>query len=297
MPHALLRYAVILVAGLGPGAGAVAGEAAWPAACRGAPLTEHSVVQAPALRVGTEWAYSVGGERPASRMRLARVEDGVGFYRIDGAERAEYSERLDRYAQPNALRQGEKVLLRFPLRVGASWQDQFSEPGEVARPIGTYRYRYSERALNRVVAVEEVSIGLGTMPALRIERDAFWTKSDGESEDMDQRNEGSGEVEGLDRSVSWYVPALGRVVLRKQVRMHPSYQAFKDADDDTRDVRITELVAYQDPAGCRLEAAPTQARMNDADQHPLGFPIRFNDTWEFLFQRHEHRPREDKADQ
>lgn len=148
--------------------------------CRFMPLGEDAVVDAPQLEPGSSWTYSVGtGE---SSIELQAIENGVARYRVGDGE--VLHERIDAYATPNRLRKGEKRLLEFPLKVGAEWEDHFSEPGAIEGAFGRYRYDYEEIAYNVVTGIGNVDIGLGRVPAFRVERVASWRKSAPSSENM-----------------------------------------------------------------------------------------------------------------
>ncbi len=212
---------------------------------------------------------------------LTRLTVGHGVQRV---------EHTDTYADVNPLRRGRKELLRFPLAVGATWTDEFAEPGAVGRAIGVYHYDYEEKGSSHVVGIETVKLGVGNVHAYRIERSARWRKSNPTSTDMtDMRWQGQEAVEGLERSISWYVPALGRVVLKRSITAHPSYGPYLSAEDNSRDVIVTELVAFESPGGCRMEGEPIHAQ-RFADRQPLHYPLVFNNTWEFLLQRDPHIP-------
>ncbi len=103
------------------------------------------------------------------------------------------------------------------------------------------------------------------------------------------RLDGSGAVNGMERSISWYAPSVGRVVLRRSIKANPNYPRYPTAENDSPHLMVTELVGFQRPDGCRVEAAPTQARVPD-DLPPLNYPLMLNNRWEFLLIRHQHVP-------
>lgn len=246
------------------------------------------------LPLGTRWTYSVGADHPVSSLRLEGMAERLTRLTVGhGVQRVEHT---DTYADVNPLRRGRKEILRFPLAVGAAWDDAFAEPGAVARDSGTYRYDYEEKGSSRVVALETIKLGIGRVRAYRIERSALWRKSNPRSTDMTGlRWQGPAAVEGLERSIRWYVPAMGRVVLKRSITAHPSYALHLSAESTSRDVIVTELVAFASPGGCRVEGQPIHAQ-RIADRPPLHYPWVFNDTWEFLLQRDPHVPyREDPA--
>lgn len=130
---------------------------------------------APSSSPGTQWTYSGGAGFPATSMQLKTVQNGQRELEI--AEVVLRRERIATYADVNPLRKGEKVLLRFPLKVGDQWQDRFEEPGEFNARSGRYRYDYEEQGQSRVTAIETVRTALGEVSAYRIEREARWRKS------------------------------------------------------------------------------------------------------------------------
>lgn len=240
------------------------------------------------LAPGTRWTYSVGADHHVSSLRLDGMAESLTRLTVGhGLQRVEHT---DTYADVNPLRQGRKEILRFPLAVGTAWNDEFAEPGAVVGPNGVYRYDYEETASSRVVAMETIKLGLGDVPAYRIERSARWRKSNPRSNDMPgMRWQGQAAVEGLERSISWYVPAMGRVVLKRSITAHPSYALYLSAERNSRDVIVTELVAFESPGGCRVEGEPIHAQ-RFAGRQPLHYPWVFNDTWEFRLQRDAHIP-------
>lgn len=253
--------------------------------CRFVPLGEDAVVDAPQLEPGSSWTYSAG--TGASRIELQAIENGVARYRVGDGE--VLHERIDAYATPNRLRKGEKRVLTFPLKVGAQWEDHFSEPGAIVGAFGHYRYDYEEIAHNVVTGIEDVDIGIGRVPAFRVERVASWRKSAPSSETMaGQVQAGDGSVAGTDRIVSWYAPAVGRVVLRTQMTYGLGYPLPSQGEGDEGPlVRVTEMVAYRQPDGCEAAGSPKRARREAEGLFP-GFALRANDSWEYRFQRDVH---------
>lgn len=248
-----------------------------------------SGVQAsPSSSPGTQWTYTGGAGFPATPMLLKAVQNGQRELEIAGGLlRREWTAT---YADVNPLRKGEKVLLRFPLKVGDQWQDRFEEPGEFNARSGRYRYDYEEQGQSRVTAIETVRTALGDISAYRIEREARWRKSNARAVDgVDRRNAGDGQVEGLERSISWYSPGVGRVVLRRHVSGNPQFAAYFSAEDDTDHLSVTELIGFQQPEGCRVEGAPTQARVAGR-VFPLHYSLVDSDTWEFRLMRDPHVP-------
>ena len=260
--------------------------------CVFAPLTEGAVVDAPHPALGTSWAYSVG--IGASSIELEAIEGGVARYRVGNGD--VLHERIDAYATPNRLREGEKRLLSFPLKVGTQWEDHYSEPGAIEGAFGRYRYDYEEIAYNVVTGIENVDIGLGRVPAFRVERVASWRKSSPSSEDMvGQVREGDGSVAGTDRIVSWYAPSVGRVVLRTQMTYGLGYPLPSQGEGDEGSlVRITEMVAFRQPEGCEVTGEPKRAQREEDGLFP-GFALRANDSWEYRFQRDVHCPAGDMS--
>ncbi|HFJ9664696.1 TPA: hypothetical protein ACG5JQ_000295 [Stenotrophomonas maltophilia] len=243
---------------------------------------------APTSAPGTQWTYSGGAGLPATPMLLKAVQNGQRELEIaEGTLRREW---IDTYADVNPLRKGDKVLLRFPLKVGDQWQDRFEEPGEFNARSGRYRYDYEEQGQSRVTAIETVRTAVGEVSAYRIEREARWRKSNARAvAGADRPNAGDGVVEGLERSISWYAPDVGRVVLRRRVSGNPAFAAYFSAEDDTDNLSITELVGFQQPGGCRIEGVPVQARVA-GQVFPLHYPLVDSDTWEFRLMRDPHVP-------
>lgn len=255
------------------------------AAC-GLEMTDGTIERPSQLEPGTRWTYSVGADHPQSSLRLDGVAGGLTRLTVGrGLQRVEHA---DTHTEVNPLRRGRKQLLRFPLAVGATWSDTFAEPGAVVRADGSYRYDYEEQATSRVVAVETIKLGVGTLRAHRIERKARWRKSNPQSNDMTGlRWQGQAAVEGVEHSISWYVPAMGRVVLKRSITAHPSYADSLSAEPNWPDVIVTELVGFDSPGRCSVEGPPLHAHWI-VDRLPLHYPVVFNDTWEFRLQRDPH---------
>lgn len=257
--------------------------------CELQPLDVDAVVSARVIGEGGHWGYSVGAEFATTELVLESKQDGVAHYRVN--DDGQWLEVIEDYAVPNSSRDGRQQLLAFPLSVSARWQDAYSEPGQVAGPFGTYRYQYKETATNVVVGVESIRIGVGSIPAFRIERVASWEKSSPQSADMvGYKFHKNGTVTGVDKITSWYSPQLGRVVLRSRNTMHPSLAQSVAPDTRAAHTRVTELVYYRGPDGCELRGEPTQARLENPDRPTIGYRLYFNDSWEFRMSRDWHVP-------
>jgi hypothetical protein len=206
--------------------GALAQPAEEKPACVGKPGAVKRALARSLPKPGTTWIYSAG---PATtHMLLARVDtaqDRVHYQVKPGDDAAGRSneralvEVLSTYTDPNPARQGTKRLLAFPLTPGKRWTDDFSERGIAHRGDASYRYHYEARAESHVAGVERVRVGAGEFEAVVIDRTEQWHKSapqllQGSEADHFMDEKSAKEQTGITCTQSWYVPELGRVVLR-----------------------------------------------------------------------------------
>ncbi len=284
--------------------------------CGLAAISDDSVADVPKLEPGTVWVYSVGAGQPETEMTLMTIDGARATYGMrviapktefsaeyrpaeevaslhSGPVVISHSERVETYTDINPLREGAKILLQFPFHVGSSWEDEFSEPGEQSGAFGRYQYRYEERSFSEVVAVEEIETAFGKLSAFRIERFANWVKSQPVSETMSyMRVDDDGTVTGRDASVSWYVPALGRVVMRVEAVSQSGHLPFdRNLRIGAANTRVVELISYSTPSGCAFSGQPIRARLPSAP--PSGYRFRDNNTWEYMLQTRGHRAMRD----
>jgi len=144
-------------------------------------------------------------------------------------------------------------------------------------------------------AIERITVAAGTFQAIRIDRVGFWTKSNprAAADDRDPRDAAGGktEVSGVNLTQLWYVPSLGRAVLKASVREgDPFYR--QAAEDLLRkgNTAIVELTGYESGQSRCAGQSALQARQPE-QYVPLGYPAVANDTWQWAFQMREHHPR------
>ncbi len=280
-----LRVTAMLVGGL------LAGGAA-AADCKLPDWDGTLPVAAPVLEPGTEWMYSAGADYPSTTMHLDKVSGGQALFQINGdMVRAETSAT---YSDVNANRKGVKRNLRFPLKAGDSWEDEFTEPGELEGRYEHYRYRYKEKATNTVLGVEEITVAAGTFRTLHVERMAYWVKDrpvalDGQKREAKEPGRAP-QTGGYTITQLWYSPALGRAVLKASLRIGDGYYAASGQDLlKNANTSVVELVGFHNQSVTCDAAAPLIARQPE-DYVPLGYDISFNNTWEWALRMREHVP-------
>lgn len=240
---------------------------------------------------GTTWCYSVGPGR-VSRLTLKQVQDGIANYEAGSADTPlKIEEQVDTYTTLNAGRHGQRTLLAFPLSRGKTWSDEFDEDVTTALGPGmSWQYHYKALASSEVIGTEKRKVGAGTYDTFVIVRNTSWLKSEPRTSDakLDSQHCDKPEctVTGVSTEVLWYAPAIGRAVLRAYTqRGYPDFAENRVPDEllKTASTLVTELVGYSDDATCASAHEPVLARMPSAPW--FGFPMRPNDTWEFLMAR------------
>jgi hypothetical protein len=280
-----LRLLATLVAGMLAGSALAAG-------CEVPEWDGKLPVAAPVLEPGTEWIFSAGTDYPSTTMHLEKVSGGQALFQINGDMVRE--EMLATYSDVNANRKGVKRILRFPLKAGDSWQDEFTEPGELEGRNEHYRYRYKEKATNTVLGVEEVTVAAGTFRALHVERIAHWVKDrpvalDGQKREAKEPGRAP-LTDGYTITQLWYSPVLGRGVLKASLRIGDEhYTAFGQDLLKNANTSVVELVGFRNRSVSCDAAAPLIARQPE-DYVLLGYDITPNDTWEWALRMRPHVP-------
>ncbi|MBT0964192.1 hypothetical protein [Denitromonas iodatirespirans] len=263
------------------------------AACQLPDWPSDKAVQAPAPAPGTRWVYAGGQEFPPTQLRLVGIDDGVSAYHVN--DTLELRETQATYTEVNPSRRGEQVWLRFPLALNDSWQDDFREEGEYQSPYEHYFYDYHESATSHVAAVEEITVAAGTFKALRIDRVARWTKENPRAADEARAGRvftaTAPVVSGVTLTQLWYVPPIGRVALKAQMRVGDGYYArLSSGLLDRRNAAIIELRAFERNE-IHCEDVPVRLARQPEMYMPQGFPAQQNDSWEWAFQMRNHHPR------
>jgi hypothetical protein len=240
---------------------------------------------------GTTWCYSVGSG-PVAPMTLKGLESGVANYEVGvGNAPLKIEEKIDTYTPINSSRHGERKLLTFPLAKGKRWSDDFDEIATARLgPDTSWQYHYHAVALSQVIGTEKKQIGAGTFDTFVIERTTTWTKRNPHSSSKMLRaqhcEDASCTVSGFSKEVFWYAPSIGRAVLRAYSQSGDSnYVWNRTPDDMLKDAGtlVTELVGYGSDETCKALHPTLLARTPSSPWY--GFPLRMNDTWEFLMTR------------
>jgi len=252
-------------------------------------------VAAPNLRTGAQWIYTIGQDFPLTSLRFSAQQKNENHYEINGE--ALWREMGSTYTEVNPRRSGEKITIRFPIRVGDAWEDQFSEPGIFANEYEEYHYDYTEQSHNRVAAVETIEVAAGKFKALRIDRIARWVKTNPQSIrtsfERTQTAPTAAEVrvEGITLTQTWYAPELGRAVLKAQLRVGDElYAGGKDDLLKYANSAITELREYRQGSIVCAGKPELKARWPDT-YFPIGYALSMSSDWEYAFKMRPHTPR------
>lgn len=234
---------------------------------------------------GTTWLYQFNAAAPVP-LTLTSVDGGRARYQMGDGE-ATLEEDIDRYQPVDA--DGGPVL-RFPLHPGDVWRYRTEETVKVPASDGAHwQYRYRTEITSTVSAVETIHVGAGTFKALRISRDIAWRKDQagGEGGGLERvKNGDDGQVDGFTRELLWYAPEAGRVVLKAHLESGDPNLLGRPAGQllDNAATWFTELVALAGPGDTARAGEPRHAREPRAGW--IGFPMRRNNTWEYLMQSH-----------
>ncbi len=245
------------------------------------------------LQPETRWSYTAGEDLPISTLRLLRADMNEAEYDINGETK--FLEQVSTYSEINPLRKGEKIIVRFPLKLGDDWTDEFSEEGEYRNSYEHYYYDYHESSSNSAAAIENITVAAGTFKAMRIDRIAYWTKSNPRAAEggkvSRQSSQDEVKVSGVTLTQIWYVPSIGRAVLKAQLRLgHPLYARSPMDLLQYANSAIVELTEFeQGPNRCANKKI-LQARQPEM-YAPIGYAVVYNDTWEWALQMREHYPR------
>jgi hypothetical protein len=255
---------------------------------------KNKPVKAPSLKPGAQWIYTIGKDYPLTSLQFSAQQKNENLYEINGE--APWREIANTYTEANSGRSGEKITIRFPIKVGDTWEDKFSEPGSFADEYEEYRYDYTEQSQNRVAAVETIEIAAGQFKTLRIDRIAYWVKSNPQSirasTPRTQTAPSAAEVrvEGITLTQLWYAPDLGRAVLKAQLRVGDAlYAGNKDNLLKYANSEITELREYRQ--GSVVCAGKPELKAHWPESYfPIGYDLSSSNDWEYAFKMRPHRP-------
>lgn len=262
--------------------------------CHATAWSERAPVQPPALPAGAVWTYIAGEDIPPNQLKLTRTTNGQNIYVIDN--RGEYVEVADTYTEHHPGRKGQMTLIRFPVQVGDTWEDEFEEEGEFRSQHEHYLYDYKEKARSRVLGIETIDVAAGRFRALHIVREASWVKSNPrEASPGAIEREGNAketEVPGWTITHLWYAPTIGRAVMKASMRIGDPLYIPADNDSILTRARaaIVELQSYEG-ANRRCANKPLLQAKQPETFIPIGYPLVFNNTWQWSLQAREHRPR------
>lgn len=261
--------------------------------CQVAAWDEKAPVSAPKLQVGSVWTYVPGKGLPVTEMTLSATSDDGNVYALPGG--VNHMESASTYAERVPGRAGNKVLIRFPLKVGATWEDSFKEEGEFRSAYEHYRYDYEEHASSRAMGLETVDVAAGRFRVIHIARTASWTKSKPRMVSTTTTpREGDAatlSVSGLTITHIWYAPTVGRAVLKASIRVgHAAYMPDEASLLNYANASVVELQSYVGQGKqCRDKPALLSGQ---PDMYvPIGYPLTANNTWQWALQMREHRPR------
>jgi hypothetical protein len=254
---------------------------------------ERKPVPAPALLQGAIWTYIAGQGIAPAHLTLTRTTKDKNVYVIDGNK--EHVEVAATYAAHNPSRKGQMVLIRFPAKVGDSWEDAFEEEGEFRSRYEHYRYDYEEKAHSKVLGIETIDVAAGRFRVLHIVREAGWIKSNPRvlTPGTIERNGDAKDARVVGWTIThfWYAPTLGRAVMKASMRVgDPLYIPDSASMLNMARTAVVELQSYEG-GGERCADKPIWQARTPENHMPIGYPLAFNDTWEWALQMHEHRPR------
>ena len=185
------------------------------AGCAGAPPTGEvpPSVEAPAVRVGTNWTYQVRdgynhGLIRTLRYKVASDREGTVTLRVDDAQSGVASRATETVdGEPLQVLTPRSLLAvyyspsypayEFPLEVGQHWRRDYVIAPAGSKPVRAQFY-------GRVAGWEHISVPAGEFDALRIERASYL-------DDEEFWRWGTRAYE-----TDWYAPAVGRFVRHEE---------------------------------------------------------------------------------
>lgn len=247
-------------------------------------------IMAPKLQQGARWSYTAGEGLPISKLRLLRAEMDEAEYEVNG--KTKHLEKISTYSEVSPTRKGEKIVIRFPLKLGNTWADEFSEEGEYNTPYEHYYYDYHESSTSNAAAIEDVTVAAGTFKAIRIDRIAYWIKSNPRKAEGSKfsrhSSQGKVNVSGVTLTQIWYAPSIGRAVLRAHLRVASlAYTSIPKDLLQHSNSAIVELSEFEYGDARCANKQLLQARQPEL-YIPTGYAVVYNDTWEWALQRREH---------
>jgi hypothetical protein len=257
--------------------------------CSAQPLSEDQV-EIPKLEIGSQWTYIVGNPEDGVTLHLRDQVDGLNIYRFDSGE--PHQEIAETITDVVPSRKGSKTVIKFPLSLGQTWEDEFTETGELRSEYESYTYDYHEKSVSKVAAIEEVEVSAGTFTTFRIDRVAHWSKSNPvmgpDSEIERDRETDTASLSGVTLTQIWYAPVVGRGVLKAwMVAGHESYLSDLEKLLEYGNASVVELQRFENSEiHCSGE---NQIKSRYAQSPiPTGFKVRRNNTWEWAFQMRPH---------
>lgn len=264
-----------------------------PPTCEVMPWSELKPVQAPTMLPGASWSYVAGEGIPPSTLTLTRTTKGQNVYVTGNGK--EHVEIAATYTERVPARRGKMALIRFPLKAGDTWEDEFEEEGEFRSPYEHHRYAYKEKAHSKVLGLETIDVAAGRFRTLHIVREAGWIKSNPKDVGPNAlEREGDpkrARVTGWTITHLWYAPTIGRAVMKASMRIgDPYYLSNKESILGWANTTIVELQSFEG-AGKRCADKPLLRARQPEMYVPIGYPAVANNTWQWSLQMREHRPR------
>lgn len=243
---------------------------------------------------GTSWVYVAGDGIPPNKLTLTQATaKGKNIYAMGNGR--EHIEVAATYAESSSARKGKMTLIRFPVKVGDTWKDEFEEEGEFRSPYEHHRYTYKETAHSHVTGIETIDVAAGRFRALHIVRESGWVKSNPKMvPPSTMEREGDARrtrVTGWTITHLWYAPTVGRVVMKASMRVgDPYYLRDKESILDWANTAVVELQSFEG-AGKRCTDKPILHARQPEMYVPIGYPLVANNSWQWALQMREHRPR------
>ncbi|WP_290903076.1 hypothetical protein [Aquabacterium sp.] len=226
-------------------------------------------------------------------MTLVRTTKGEHTYALSNGQ--EHVEFASTYTERVPTRKGSMRLIRFPLKVGDKWEDEFQEEGEFQSPHEHFRYIYKEKAQSKALGIETIDVAAGRFRALHIVRESGWVKLDPHDvSNIGMTHGGDAQpvrVNGWTITHLWYAPTIGRAVMKASVRLgDPFYIPHDESILNLANTAVVELQAFEGQGRHCADQALLRSRQPEM-YLPIGYPAAASDTWQWSLQLREHRPR------
>lgn len=221
---------------------------------------------------------------------MTEVKDNIVTYQ-SGMRKVK--ENLNDYTWVSPVEFNRQVR-SFPLTLGKTWKNSYQAQIKVHAQEGTeWEYTCKAESSSYIAAVEKITVASGTFDTLVIERIIQWTKSNPHYTGIPPESpmvcgETSCELQGITSEILWYVPKIGRDVL-KSVEISGSPAMISRSHESTLKnsaALVSELTGYgmQVRTGKDLPAAKFAHEIPD-NAFIKGFRLMMNNSWEFAMSR------------